>query len=146
MKLGHKYIIITILLVFAFTGQIITQTSSNNTFVYVGAVTVGNSIQVNWKSGSESGISYFAVYRSLSLEGPYNNCIQDHIGCKTDKNYLIYDNNDLFKTSAKWFYYKVKAFDASGNIVAESDGVGTYYSGTMSTARRTWGSIKAMFR
>jgi hypothetical protein len=148
MKLGHSYILITIFLALTFSvEQMAAQSSSvNGSSIEVGAKQYGSSIRVNWKSGSESeSVSYYAVYRSSTEGGPYTTCIQSYIAWTSNKEYLIDDNSDLFKTSGKLFYYKVEAVDASGKVITSGVAI-TLYNSTSSTAKRTWGSIKAMFR
>ena len=54
------------------------------------------------------------------------------------------DKTDLFKTEDKLFCYKVKAVGTGFSQTSSSRSV--IYSNTSSAAKRTWGSIKAMFR
>jgi len=112
----------------------------------LGALQNGGSIKVSWWSTSEDGVSYYEVVRSSDLLGPYLPLPNIKIAPLGDNQfYSIDDNCELFKSQGKFFYYKVRVVLADGSA-RESDPVSTYYNSTSSAAKRTWGSIKAMFR
>jgi hypothetical protein len=144
MKNSFRYGLV-ILLAFQ-TTVVLAQSIIPN--IAVGARQDGNCIKISWTSGLEVGIDHYEVYRSTEQTGSFADCIQDNVRCKGNgQGYEVADTRDLFKTVGKNFYYQVKAVDASGIVVAATNHpVFTNYNSTSSTAKRTWGSIKAMFR
>lgn len=112
----------------------------------LGAKQWGNVIRVSWISESEDGVSNFEVYRSTSKESSIGVCIKNKITPRgSGSMYTIEDNCDLLKTEASIYYYKIKTIYADGSAIF-SDAISTVYYGASSTPKRTWGSIKAMFR
>ena len=97
------------------------------------------SILISWTIGSENGINYYEIYRSTDVNGTFS-----HIGDAPKGTLYFIDKTDLFKTASSFFCYKVIAIGSSDSRT--SNIVGISYSGISSAAKRTWGSIKAMFR
>jgi hypothetical protein len=98
------------------------------------------AMRVSWSIGSEDGIDHYGIFRSTGTTGQYS-----HIGDVPRGTFSFNDTYDLFKTTGKYFRYQIKALHAE-TIVSQSDPVGASYNSTSSAAKRTWGSIKAMFR
>ncbi len=150
MKAGQKYFFATTFLLIVLCTTVLAQGSGLNAAPIkdLGAKQNGNSIRVTWTSGSESGIKYYEVYRSTENASPFNICVRANIPLLGDNQlYTIDDNCDLYKTEGSFYYYKVRAvYSSDGSDGAFSDAVGTSYSSASSAAKRTWGSIKAMFR
>jgi hypothetical protein len=147
MKSEYKYFCIWIVLLLIFGGIVFAQNGVINSAPVknLGAAQSGNSIKISWQSESEYGVRHYQIYRSSDKAGPFT-CVRDNISCLGSYQvYTIDDNTDLFKTHGRFFFYKVRAILIDGSF-KESVAVSTYYSSTSSTAKRTWGSIKAMFR
>jgi hypothetical protein len=128
-------------------GSVFAQDSKSNAIQVknLGAAQSGNSIRITWQSESENGVDYYQVFRSSSKDGPFT-CIRSNVSrLGSYQMYVLDDNCDLFKTSGRILFYKVRVVLVDGSF-KESVAVSTYYSSTSSTAKRTWGSIKAMFR
>jgi hypothetical protein len=143
MKVASRYILIA----FVAFGFAITIAQTNTSVKNLGAVQIGNFIRVTWKSSLENGVDHYEVYRSTEASGTFADCIQDNIRCKGDnQSYSLDDTRDLFKTTGKVFFYKIKVVGAGGIILSETSPVVTSFNSTSSAAKRTWGSIKAMFR
>jgi hypothetical protein len=98
------------------------------------------TMKISWSIGSEDGIDYYAIFRSTGSTGQFS-----HIGDVQKGIFSFADNYDLFKTMGKYFRYQIRAYHAE-TLVGQSAVVGASYNSTSSTAKRTWGSIKAMFR
>jgi hypothetical protein len=147
MKSGQIYFFTSALLFFVFVGSMLAQTNDVNSAPIKdlrAAPSVG-IIKISWKSESESGVDHYELHRSNSNSGTFN-CIRDNISRLGDyQTYNIDDNCDLFKTEGTLFQYKVRVVMSDGSF-KDSNIISTYYSSTSSTAKRTWGSIKAMFR
>jgi hypothetical protein len=138
MKAGQKYILLVLLMII-FSGMMLAQTST----LKITDVKQQNdgTMKVSWWIGSEDGIDHYEIFRSTGSTGQFN-----HIGDAPRGTFFFYDNYDLFKTLGKYFSYQVKALRADKTIVSQSDQLGASYNSASSAAKRTWGSIKAMFR
>jgi capsular polysaccharide biosynthesis protein len=97
------------------------------------------TILINWTIGSENGVVYYEIYRSTDINGTFS-----LIGNAQKGTLYFIDKTDLFKTTSRYFCYKVTAVGSSDSRTSNIMGVS--YSSTSSAAKRTWGSIKAMFR
>ena len=98
------------------------------------------TMKISWSIGSEDGIDHYEIFRSTGTSGQFS-----HIGDVSRGTFVFTDNYDLFKTAGKYFRYQVKACRGE-TVVGLSGIVGASYNSTSSAAKRTWGSIKAMFR
>lgn len=97
------------------------------------------TVLINWVVGSENGINYYEIYRGTDLNGTFS-----RIGNAPKGTFYFIDKNDLFKTDSRYFCYKVTAVGSSSSQT--SNVLGVLYNSTSSAPKRTWGSIKAMFR
>ncbi len=138
MKAGRKYILV-IVLTFIFSGLLLAQ---NSTPIITDVKEENDgTMRVSWSIGSEDGIDQYEIFRSTGNTGQFS-----QVGNVPRGTFYFIDNNDLFKTTGKYFCYQIKAMRA-GNVVSQSTIVGaSYNSGASSVGKRTWGSIKAMFR
>jgi hypothetical protein len=137
MKAGQKYILL-VLLVIIFNGVMLAQ-SSTPKITDVKQENDG-TMRISWSIGSEDAIDHYEIFRSTGNTGQFS-----HIGNVPRGTFSFTDNYDLFKTMGKYFRYQIKALYAE-TIVSQSAIVGASYNSTSSAAKRTWGSIKAMFR
>lgn len=101
----------------------------------------GENIIVEWKTGEESSsLSKFVVERKT----PNNSFVE--IGTVTPKGsnsfYTFVDNN-IFKGNNYIFTYRLKIVDNNSQVSYSSE---VSVSHSISGVKRTWGSIKAMFR
>jgi hypothetical protein len=144
MKLGHNHIFLISFFIVACIGQLFAQTS-NQYSVSINDVraepSVG-SIKISWRSDSEVNVDHYVVYRSTDINGYFSEA------GRVSKGTFFFDDNVsvLYKTLSQFFCYKVIAVDSNNKEIGQSNIVGTSYNSTSSTAKRTWGSIKAMFR
>ena len=136
MKARPKYSLLIILLII-FSGLVSAQISAPQ-ITGVSAQSDG-TILINWTIGSESDISFYEIERGTDVNGTFS-----HIGDASKGTLYFIDKTDLFKTANKYFCYKVTAVGSSGSRT--SNIMGILYNSTSSAAKRTWGSIKAMFR
>jgi hypothetical protein len=137
MKTGQKYFLLFISL-FVFSGMIFAQ-SSTPVITDVKQDNDG-TMKISWSIGSEDGIDHYEIFRSTGTTGEFS-----HIGNVSRGKFSFVDNYDLFKTTGKYFRYQVRAMHEDF-VVSQSAIVGASYNSTSSAAKRTWGSIKAMFR
>jgi hypothetical protein len=137
MKTGQKYFLLSISLII-FSGMIFAQTSTP----VITDVRQENdgTMKISWSIGSEEGVDHYEIFRSTGTTGQFS-----QIGTVPRGTFSFTDKCDLFKTTGKYFRYQVIALQADV-VVGQSAIVGASYNSTSSAAKRTWGSIKAMFR
>ncbi len=97
------------------------------------------TILIDWTFDLDNNVDHYEIYRSTDVNGNFS-----HIGDAQKGTFSFIDKTDLFKTMDKLFYYKIKAVGAGFSQTSNSRSV--LYSISSSAAKRTWGSIKAMFR
>jgi hypothetical protein len=103
-----------------------------------------NKVTVKWYSVAENNLKGFDIERGLTDKAFDKIGFVEAKGNGHDKKEYVYEDNTVFKTSGRTFYYRL--------IIVDKDGQATPYSQiisvspTISSARQTWGSIKAMFR
>lgn len=101
------------------------------------AESAGGRITVSWQGVDESGVSGYAIERRAGMNGSFIHIADQAL--REDKEYRFEDNT-AFRTSGRFYTYRIKAvgtdqyYDVS--VIHES----------VSSVRKTWGSIKAMFR
>jgi hypothetical protein len=94
------------------------------------------SITITWTIDSEEGIAKYEIFRTSGSS-------QIKVGECNKGVLFLNDPLDLLKNAGPFLKYVVEAVYVNGSRFP-SNAAGTSY--TSSTARRTWGSIKAMFR
>ena len=100
----------------------------------------GNNIVITWQSISETNLKQYVVQRK-SANGDYIDIAW--INPRADMNYEFTDK-EVFKTSGSWYKYRLKIVDNDGSS-STLEQVGMI-SPNISSVKRTWGSIKALFR
>ncbi len=102
----------------------------------------GSSITVHWDSDDETGVVGYEVARMVGWDGQYVVLLASYKAKGSNQSYDFVDET-AFRTSATFYKYRITALYSNG---ARSDPYETGVSHTVSSVRRTWGSIKAMFR
>lgn len=105
------------------------------------AMSNGSDIVVRWNSDSEAGVHQFVVIRRAGTEGEFIPVAT--VAPKGDRSSYEYVDRSVFKATASVFQYRIRV--VNGLTPAPETEIVTV-SHVSSTARRTWGSIKAMFR
>lgn len=98
----------------------------------------GNVI-LNWQTASETNLKNFVVERK-SVDGNFFEIAV--VEPKSDKKYQYIDQS-AFKTLDAVYSYRIKIVDNDGSV--SYSGVQSVYH-NVSSVKRTWGSIKALFR
>ncbi len=101
----------------------------------------GMKITVRWLSEDEAGVTRFEVERKAGLNGPFISLVQ--IVLRGNNSAYEYIDESAFRVTESIYQYRIKVVLANGDAV--------YYGPItvrhdVSNVRRTWGSIKAMFR
>jgi hypothetical protein len=118
----------------AFAGAVVTEFRGEPGF---------NKVTLKWYSEAENNLKGFDIERGLTnqqFEKIGSVEAKDGAG---KKDYL-YEDNTVFKTTGRIYYYRLKIVDKDGQTTVYSQVISV--APTISSARQTWGSIKAMFR
>lgn len=104
-----------------------------------------NKVTVRWDVDNETGVKGYEVQRGLT-ETDFSKLtfIDAKTPAQPTQSYE-YEDKTVFKTTvaSRTFYYRLKIVDADGSFnYSKVESV----TPTVSSARQTWGSIKAMFR
>ncbi len=131
-KVGFIGITILLFSVILIAGQVIVEgpTASN----------ADDNIIIRWKTGDESGVSEFQIWRS----GGQGSFMQvGTVSPKGNNSSYEFEDRSVFKTESSVYNYRIAVvFNDNTRSLSSTITV----SHLSSTARRTWGSIKAMFR
>ena len=107
---------------------------------YFHGKTSGESVTLEWKTGDETNLKNFVIdrktqqttYVDLSAVNP-----------KGSNSFYTYVDESVYKSSNYVFTYRLRIVDLDQKISYSSEVV---VSPSPNDVRRTWGSIKAMFR
>jgi hypothetical protein len=105
----------------------------------------GSTITIWWETDDISGIQAFKVLRSVSPMSGYE--VAGTVYPNGTMLYSFEDDQPFMKTTTLYFY-RIETIGTSGSQSYEPslDAGGVAVDHTTSGVRRTWGSIKAMFR
>ncbi len=104
-----------------------------------------NKVVIKWKSQNETNLKGFEVERSLDDRVTNFKTVKFvavKVGSENKKEYEFEDST-VFKSLERTYYYRLKIIDIDDS---SSYSKVISVSPTISSARQTWGSIKAMFR
>lgn len=97
-------------------------------------------VVLEWKTREEASLKEFIVERKSTV-GDYLTI--GTISPKGSNSYYTFTDETAFKSSSSIYYYRIKIIDTDGSY-AYSNEITIIHS--VSSVKRTWGSIKAMFR
>ncbi len=106
------------------------------------AYSSGGDIVVRWTTVDETGVMRFDVLRRAGTSGDFS-VVGSIDQLKGNNSTYEFVDRSVFKISTGVYQYKIRIINGQ-NPPPESDVVTV--SHVSSTPRRTWGSIKAMFR
>jgi hypothetical protein len=107
---------------------------------FISARSEGDNVKVEWKTGEEKDIQEFVIERR-SVNGYFSQLAT--IQPKGSNSYYYYRDENAYKSNDFVFVYRLKIVD-SDNSFSYSKEITVSHS--VSGVKRTWGSIKAMFR
>lgn len=100
----------------------------------------GSNVKLEWKTGEENNLKSFVIER----RNPQSSFIEiATISPKGDYSYYSYIDESAYKTKDLIFIYRLRIVDQNQ---AKSYSSEVSVSQSVSGVKRTWGSIKAMFR
>ncbi len=106
------------------------------------AYSSGGDIVIRWTTVNEAGVIRFDVLRRAGTSGDFT-VIGSVDQLKGNNSTYEYVDRSVFKITSGIYEYKIRIINGQ-NPPPETDFVSVLH--TSSTAKRTWGSIKAMFR
>lgn len=100
-----------------------------------------DNIKLEWQTGDESNLQKFVIERKT----PQSSFAEiENVSPKGSNSYYSFIDQNTYKTNDMVYIYRLKIVDFN-NQVSYSAEVTVSHS-VSSVAKRTWGSIKAMFR
>lgn len=102
-----------------------------------------NKVTLKWTAEAEVNLKAFEIERGLDERTFEKIATIEAKGNPTTKTDYSYEDNTVFKTTARVYYYRLKIIDRDESYTYSNT---IHVNPTISSARATWGSIKAMFR
>lgn len=99
----------------------------------------GSNVVLTWQTQSETNLSHFVVERKPA-NGEFIELA--YIQPESDKDYQFIDES-AYKVMDSYYVYRLKIVDSNGTVTFSKDESILHQ---VSGVKRTWGSIKALFR
>jgi hypothetical protein len=109
----------------------------------VNASSNGSTITVRWTSTDEAGVVGYVVERRAINSSVWVPLVQPYMGVEGSNHSYMFEDKTAFRVTDNIYYYQVTQVYTDGG---KGDPYRTVVSHSVSGIRRTWGSIKAMFR
>ncbi len=100
----------------------------------------GENVRLEWKTSEEVDLQNFIIERKTP-QNPYTEI--GTVEPQGNNSFYTFLDESAYKTEALVFIYRLKILDNDGTVSYSSE---VTVSHTVSGVKRTWGSIKAMFR
>lgn len=107
---------------------------------YIQGSSVGEDVLLEWKSSAEVNLKHFVIERKTP-QNPYLELAT--VEPKGNNSFYSYLDEAAYKTAELVFIYQLKIVDNDGDTSFSRE---VTVSHNVSGVKRTWGSIKAMFR
>ncbi len=101
----------------------------------------GTNVTIQWGTNDESGVKEFSIERRTGTNGQF--MLIATLQPKGNNSLYEFVDQSAFKADGAVYQYRIKIVDASGNSTYSSI---LTVSHNVSSVKRTWGSLKAMFR
>ena len=131
--IAYSILLLTLCVALAYAGATITNGS-------LSAWSDGNYVHIAWSTSEESGVTRFEIDRKGSGDAGY--VAIGSVAPNPNRTYEFIDYS-AFKTSASVYEYQITVVSTDGRW---TDPVVLRVSHNVSSVKRTWGSLKAMFR
>ena len=131
-----KYLFTKIFIILAF----ISVTFGGAILDYFQVKSEGENVKLEWQTGTESNVNHFSILRRT----PQTSFVEiATVPPKGSNSFYNYTDQSIYKTNDVIFIYELKIVD---NDNQTSFSIERSASPNISGVKRTWGSIKAMFR
>ena len=101
----------------------------------------GNDVTIQWGTSEESMMQEFVIERQASGQGEWT-ALDPVVSPKGSNSYYEFVDQTAFKTTASVYQYRIRIVALDGTTYSKIMVV----SHNVSSVKRTWGSLKAMFR
>jgi hypothetical protein len=136
-KINMKLVSVTLLILVVATGMLYAGGLKDNS---LSASSNGTNILVRWLSDDESGVLYFELERKAGYGQFVWLARIAPMGSNSSYNYT---DDSAFRVTDNIYQYRIRVIFSNGTSVTYGP---IAVSHSVSSVRRTWGSIKAMFR
>jgi len=107
----------------------------------------GSTMTIRWETSDETQASKFVVVRREFRSGGMGQWEEvGTVGATGRSSVYVMDDTEVFKAVDRILEYEVRAVNEEDRVVESVRLTTILSSGLTSAVRRTWGSIKAMFR
>lgn len=127
------FILLSSVFSFAFAGSILEGSMQ--------AKSDGNNITLQWGTTDESNIKEYVVERRAGTSGDFIDLAT--IAIKGSNSFYEYIDQTAFKATSSIYQYRIKTVFKNGSFEVSKE---ITVSHNVSAVKRTWGSLKAMFR
>jgi len=107
---------------------------------YFTAQSQSDNVVIRWKTTDETGVQKFIIERSTNQSGEFLKLAE--IAPKGNNSIYEYVDASAFKQTDNIYFYRLRVVTNNGSFYV---GPITVFH-RVSSVKRTWGSIKAMFR
>jgi hypothetical protein len=101
------------------------------------------SVVIEWKTLTEDNLDYFAVERKTANMTDFQRIAGVQIWPNSN-HYYRYEDKSAYKTTDNAYTYRIAIVDKDGSVSHSSEIFVIHNN--VSGVKRTWGSIKALFR
>ena len=101
----------------------------------------GNNVTIQWGSADESNVREFVIERRSSDVEDFTQLAI--LPPKGSNSFYEYIDQSAFKTTASLYHYRIRTDLKNGTSIYSDEKT---VSLNVSSVKRTWGSLKAMFR
>ncbi len=105
----------------------------------------GSGVAIRWTSQDETGVVGYYVERKAGGSGTFIPLVSQAIPVKGNGQNYLFEDETAFRTNGNFYQYRLTPVNSTGQAVGASYYVSIDHN-NVSSVRRTWGSIKAMFR
>ena len=99
------------------------------------------NVVLDWQCSSETNLKNYVVQRR-TFNGGYSDIAT--VQPRSDMNYE-YTDQTAYKNEDQVYYYQIEIIDNDGSV-SKSQEIQVLHNNGISSVKRTWGSIKALFR
>lgn len=100
----------------------------------------GNNVTLSWFTSSEENLKEFIVLRGTDKD---NLSEIGTVDAKGDNSLYKFTDENAYKENESFYVYRLRLVDSDGNYSYSGIASVTH---NVSSVKRTWGSIKALFR
>ena len=101
----------------------------------------GNNVIISWQSDNEANLKNYIIERRANGNGDFISIAI--INTKGNNYFYQFIDESAFKTTVTMYQYRIKIVETNGNINYSAI---ITVAHNVSSVKRTWGSLKAMFR